>query len=89
MTRLLKFEHRDLTSAGPRSISLVLVFPQNFKIRVLDPDLQEQSEDLKRDCTDFSERVASLSGIVKEYVEHLELQRGRIDAEKMQAVGLR
>jgi hypothetical protein len=47
---------------------------QNYRIRVLDADKFAQTEKLKDECSAFTDKIQSLSGVVKTLVDAVDQQ---------------
>lgn len=62
---------------------------QAYRIRLLDPERQGQSESLRDNAKDFVEKVEKLGHLVAGYVGELEKRGTTIDKQKLLAVGLR
>ena len=66
-----------------------ICFDKEYKIKALDPVKFARGEELEKECGQFVEKISSFGGKVNALVEVLELNAGRIDAQKLRAIGLR
>jgi len=66
-----------------------ICFDKEYKIKALDPVKFARGEELEKECGQFVEKISSFSDKVNALVEVLELNAGRIDAQKLRAIGLR
>jgi len=64
-------------------------FDENYRIRVLDADKFAQTEKLRDECSAFTDKIQSLSGVVKTLVDAVDQQSEAIETEKLRAVGKR
>ncbi|KAK3241000.1 hypothetical protein CYMTET_49201 [Cymbomonas tetramitiformis] len=64
-----------------------ITFDELFRIRVLDPDKYSQTENLKEECSAFTENIQTLSTTVKTLIDAVDGQAERIENEKLRAVG--
>mmetsp|Transcript_39625 Transcript_39625/g.55031 ORF Transcript_39625/g.55031 Transcript_39625/m.55031 type:complete len:132 (-) Transcript_39625:336-731(-) len=66
-----------------------ITFDEFYRIRVLDPERFQQTEQLKEECSAFTDRVSNLSTTVKTLVDAVDQQAERIENEKLRALGKR
>lgn len=66
-----------------------MTFDNETRIRILDADKAAASTRLRDNCVQFNDRVEELQNLSDKYVNVLEKVAGRIEDEKLRAVGLR
>lgn len=67
----------------------LVTFDNETRIRILDADKAAASTRLRDNCVQFNDRVEELQNLSDKYVNVLEKVAGRIEDEKLRAVGLR
>lgn len=67
----------------------LVTFDNETRIRILDADKAAASTRLRDNCAQFNDRVEELQNLSDKYVNVLEKVAGRIEDEKLRAVGLR
>uniref|UniRef100_A0A6T7WUZ9 Intraflagellar transport protein 20 n=1 Tax=Pyramimonas obovata TaxID=1411642 RepID=A0A6T7WUZ9_9CHLO len=66
-----------------------ITFDELYRVRVLDPDRYAQTEQLKDECSSFTDKIQTLNSVVKTLVDAVDAQAEKIDDEKLRAVGMR
>ncbi|CAM9240884.1 unnamed protein product [Choristocarpus tenellus] len=64
-------------------------FDDEHRIRVLDPEQFKHAEELGEECRSFVTKIKDFNSQVHNIVELLDANAGRIDKEKLRAIGLR
>lgn len=64
-------------------------FDEDFRIRILEVEKYSQSKTLQDNCGIFVSNVQQLQDVVAKYVQAIDSQVDKIEAEKLKAVGLR
>ncbi|KAK0397083.1 hypothetical protein QR680_001974 [Steinernema hermaphroditum] len=59
------------------------------KIRLLEPELSDASEQLKVECRNFSEKISSFKEFIENVVETLEQLSNMVDEERLRAMASR
>ncbi|EGD74327.1 hypothetical protein PTSG_06337 [Salpingoeca rosetta] len=75
-------ENTPVTVAG-------MQFDELSKIRVLDPEKHEQTEELGEECRTFLEKINSFHTVMGGFVELVDRLAKAVDDEKMKAIGAR
>ena len=91
-----KFERNDLQRANEIVFCSVLSmeevkvsFDGEYKIRILDEEKAQRSVELERECSNFTGKIEDFSGKVSALLDVLDTHAGRIDVQKLRAIGLR
>ncbi|KAK6184227.1 hypothetical protein SNE40_002072 [Patella caerulea] len=66
-----------------------LHFDELNKIRVLEPEVAQQTSELKEDCKDFVEKIGDFQKIVGTFIEVVDNVATEVEKEKMKAIGAR
>ncbi|XP_053375165.1 intraflagellar transport protein 20 homolog [Mercenaria mercenaria] len=66
-----------------------LHFDELNKIRVLEPDVQSQTVELKEECKDFVDKIGDFQKIVGTFIEVVDNVSKEVEKEKMKAIGSR
>merc|ERR1712154_339430 len=66
-----------------------LHFDELNKIRVLEPDVAQQTKDLKEECKDFVDKIGEFKKIVGSFIEMVDGVAKEVEKEKMKAIGAR
>lgn len=66
-----------------------ICFDREYQVRILDADKCEATQRLQQGCATLSSKVEQLNGLVKTYLEILDKQAGKIETEKLKAIGVR
>ena len=74
---------------GAGAAAVLLRGAQNYKIRVLDVDKFEKTSDLHDECQSFVKKIQELTGVVQNIIETVDVEAGKIEREKLKAVGFR
>ncbi|KAI8917042.1 intraflagellar transport protein 20 [Powellomyces hirtus] len=67
----------------------LVIFDEFSKLRILDPQQFEASEQLKEECKDFTQRTSTFNEIIQMFMKMMEEKAGQIELEKLKAIGLR
>ncbi|KAH9502435.1 Intraflagellar transport protein 20 [Bulinus truncatus] len=66
-----------------------LHFDELNKIRVLEPEVAQQTRELKEECKDFVERIAEFQKIVGTFIDVVDNVAKEVEKEKIKALGAR
>lgn len=66
-----------------------LHFDELNKLRVLDPEVTQQTIELKEECKDFVDKIGQFQKIVGDLIELLDQLAKEAEKEKMKAIGAR
>jgi len=66
-----------------------VTFDEAYRVRVLDSEKYNQTQNLADGAKDFCDKVSQLNDIVKSVVEAVDQQAARTESEKLRAVGKR
>ncbi|XP_033117698.1 intraflagellar transport protein 20 homolog [Anneissia japonica] len=66
-----------------------LHFDELNKIRVLEPDVQQQTVELKDECKNFVEKIDGFQKIVGGFIMMMDKLANEVEKEKMKAIGSR
>ncbi|XP_060067900.1 intraflagellar transport protein 20 homolog [Ylistrum balloti] len=66
-----------------------LHFDELNKIRVLEPEVQQQTLELKEECKDFVDKIGGFQKIVGTFIEVVDNVAKEVEKEKMKAIGSR
>jgi len=66
-----------------------LHFDELNKIRVLEPEVAAQTNELKDECKDFLDKMAQFRKIVSGFIQLIDSVAGEVEKEKMKAIGSR
>ncbi|PVD31430.1 hypothetical protein C0Q70_06842 [Pomacea canaliculata] len=66
-----------------------LHFDELNKIRVLEPDVAQQTRELKEECKDFVDKIGEFQKIVGTFIEMVDAVAKEVEKEKMKAIGAR
>ncbi|XP_046582773.1 intraflagellar transport protein 20 homolog [Haliotis rubra] len=66
-----------------------LHFDELNKIRVLEPEVAQQTVELKEECKDFVDKIADFQKIVSGFIEVVDGVATEVEKEKMKAIGAR
>eukprot|EP00891_Asterochloris_glomerata_P007531 jgi/Astpho2/7531/e_gw1.00114.262.1_t len=66
-----------------------ITFDEDYRIRVLDAEHFQATKALQNDCSMFIGKMAELNSLVQTYLEVLDKQAARIEAQKLKAIGAR
>ncbi|XP_060585500.1 intraflagellar transport protein 20 homolog [Ruditapes philippinarum] len=66
-----------------------LHFDELNKIRVLEPEVQSQTTELKEECKDFVDKIGDFQKIVGTFIEVVDNVSKEVEKEKMKAIGSR
>lgn len=69
-----------LTRAG-------LYFDELNKIRVLEPEISAQTNDLKEECKDFDQNITQFQTIVDGFISMINSLAQEVEKEKLKAIG--
>jgi hypothetical protein len=63
-------------------------FDKEYKIRVYDGSKFERSEELDKECTNFTEKISTFNEKVNTLVDIVEAHANRIDSQKLRVSAL-
>lgn len=66
-----------------------LHFDELNKIRVLEPEVSQQTTELKEECKDFVDKIDEFQKIVGTFIEVVDNVSKEVEKEKMKAIGSR
>ncbi|XP_022086298.1 intraflagellar transport protein 20 homolog [Acanthaster planci] len=66
-----------------------LHFDELNKIRVLEPEIHQQTSELKEECQEFVEKIGSFQTIVEGLIKMVDSLAKEVEKEKMKAIGSR
>ncbi|XP_048735102.1 intraflagellar transport protein 20 homolog [Ostrea edulis] len=66
-----------------------LHFDELNKIRVLEPDVAQQTVELKEECKEFVDKIGDFQKIVGSFIEVVDNVSKEVEKEKMKAIGSR
>ncbi|KAL5017281.1 hypothetical protein ScPMuIL_006870 [Solemya velum] len=66
-----------------------LHFDELNKIRVLEPEISQQTGELKEECKDFVDKIGDFQTIVGTFIEVVDNVAKEVEKEKMKAIGSR
>ncbi|GFN80617.1 intraflagellar transport protein 20 homolog [Plakobranchus ocellatus] len=66
-----------------------LHFDELNKIRVLEPDVAQQTKELKEECKEFVDKIGDFQKIVGTFIEMVDSVAKEVEKEKMKAIGAR
>ncbi|XP_061188630.1 intraflagellar transport protein 20 homolog [Saccostrea echinata] len=66
-----------------------LHFDELNKIRVLEPDVAQQTVELKEECKEFVDKIGDFQKIVGSFIEVVDNVSKEVEKEKMKALGSR
>ncbi|XP_041456996.1 intraflagellar transport protein 20 homolog [Lytechinus pictus] len=66
-----------------------LHFDDLNKIRVLEPEIQSQTTELKEECKDFVDKIGDFQHIVGGFIDKVDQLAKEVEKEKMKAIGSR
>ncbi|XP_798031.3 intraflagellar transport protein 20 homolog [Strongylocentrotus purpuratus] len=66
-----------------------LHFDDLNKIRVLEPEIQNQTTELKEECKDFVDKIGDFQDIVGGFIDKVDQLAKEVEKEKMKAIGSR
>ncbi|XP_069617393.1 intraflagellar transport protein 20 homolog [Ranitomeya imitator] len=64
-------------------------FDELNKLRILDPDVSQQTTELKEECREFVEKIGDFQKIVGGLIELVDQLAKETESEKMKAIGAR
>ncbi|KAL3856556.1 hypothetical protein ACJMK2_011292 [Sinanodonta woodiana] len=66
-----------------------LHFDELNKIRVLEPEVSTQTNELKEECKEFVDKIGNFQKIVGQFIEVVDNVAKEVEKEKMKAIGSR
>ncbi|KAH3890642.1 intraflagellar transport protein 20 homolog [Dreissena polymorpha] len=66
-----------------------LHFDELNKIRVLEPEVQQQTAELKEECKEFVDKIGDFQKIVGTFIDVVDNVSKEVEKEKMKAIGSR
>ena len=66
-----------------------IYFDEMSKVCVLEPDISQQTQELKNECKDFVDKISDFQKIVGNFIELVDSLAHEVEKEKMNAIGSR
>ena len=66
-----------------------IYFDEMSKVRVLEPEVSQQTEELKSECKNFVDKISDFQNIVGSFIEMVDTLAKEVEKEKMKAIGSR
>ena len=66
-----------------------IYFDEMSKVRVLEPEVRQQTEELKSECKNFVDKISDFQNIVGSFIEMVDTLAKEVEKEKMKAIGSR
>ena len=66
-----------------------IYFDEMSKVRVLEPEVSQQTEELKSECKNFVDKISDFQNIVGSFIEMVDTLAKEVEKEKMTAIGSR
>ncbi|XP_057311456.1 intraflagellar transport protein 20 homolog [Hydractinia symbiolongicarpus] len=66
-----------------------IFFDEMSKVRVLEPEVSQQTQELKTECKDFVEKISDFQKIVGSFIDMVDTLAKEVEKEKMKAIGSR
>ena len=66
-----------------------IYFDEMSKVRVLEPEVSQQTEELKSECKNFVDKISDFQKIVGSFIEMVDTLAKEVEKEKMKAIGSR
>lgn len=66
-----------------------IYFDEMSKVRVLEPEVSQQTEELKSECKNFVDKISDFQSIVGSFIEMVDTLAKEVEKEKMKAIGSR
>lgn len=66
-----------------------IYFDEMSKVRVLEPEVSQQTEELKSECKNFVNKISDFQNIVGSFIEMVDTLAKEVEKEKMKAIGSR
>ncbi|CAL1534408.1 unnamed protein product [Lymnaea stagnalis] len=66
-----------------------LHFDELNKIRVLEPEVAQQTKELKEECKEFVDKIGDFQKIVGTFIDMVDSVAKEVEKEKMKAIGAR
>ena len=66
-----------------------IYFDEMSKVRVLEPEVSQQTEELKSECKNFVDKISDFQNIVGSFIEMVDTLAKKVEKEKMKAIGSR
>ena len=66
-----------------------IYFDEMSKVRVLEPEVSQQTEELKSECKNFVDKISDFQNIVGSFIEMVDTLSKEVEKEKMKAIGSR
>eukprot|EP00794_Sanderia_malayensis_P014168 gene14168-15647_t len=66
-----------------------IFFDELSKVRVLEPEISQQTQELKGECKDFVDKIDDFQKIVGGFIEMVDTLAKDVEKEKMKAIGQR
>ena len=62
-----------------------IFFDEMSKVRVLEPEVSQQTQELKSECKDFVDKISEFQKIVGSFIEMVDSLAKEVEKEKMNA----
>lgn len=66
-----------------------IYFDEMSKVRVLEPEVSQQTEELKSECKNFVDKISDFQNIVGSFIEMVDTLAKEVEKEKVKAIGSR
>lgn len=66
-----------------------IYFDEMSKVGVLEPEVSQQTEELKSECKNFVDKISDFQKIVGSFIEMVDTLAKEVEKEKMKAIGSR
>ena len=66
-----------------------IYFDEMSKVRVLEPEVSQQTEELKSECKNFVDKISDFQNIVGSFIEMVDTLAKEVEKEKIKAIGSR
>eukprot|EP00112_Aurelia_sp_Birch-Aquarium-sp1_P015704 Seg3503.2 transcript_id=Seg3503.2/GoldUCD/mRNA.D3Y31 product="Intraflagellar transport protein 20-like" protein_id=Seg3503.2/GoldUCD/D3Y31 len=66
-----------------------IFFDELSKVRVLEPEISQQTQELKGECKEFVDKIDDFQKIVGGFLEMIDSLAKDVEKEKMKAIGMR
>jgi len=66
-----------------------IFFDEMSKVRVLEPEVSQQTQELKGECKNFVDKIGDFQNIVGGFIEMVDTLAKEVEKEKLKAIGSR
>ncbi|XP_065055405.1 intraflagellar transport protein 20 homolog [Rhopilema esculentum] len=66
-----------------------IFFDELSKVRVLEPEISQQTQELRGECKEFVEKIDDFQKIVGGFLEMVDSLAKEVESEKMKTIGMR